>query len=214
MTKITTHIAYLALGSNLGDRLNYLSHARELLSSQVSILKTSPVYETEPLTTPKSPQQNWHLNQVIRVTTTLTPEDLLTHCQNIETQLGRNRKGISPASVLRSSARPPKSQRNYESEVGVGEGDHNFPCKGEKDCEAGERGLWCPRTIDIDILLYNDLTLETPTLKIPHPGIAHRNFVLYPLESLCPNLIIPGTTQTVSQLKNECQDTLKVKRYE
>jgi 2-amino-4-hydroxy-6-hydroxymethyldihydropteridine diphosphokinase len=51
---------------------------------------------------------------------------------------------------------------------------------------------WGPRTLDLDILLYGDLRLTTPTLSIPHPGLARRNFVLYPLLEICgPNLVLP-----------------------
>ncbi len=51
---------------------------------------------------------------------------------------------------------------------------------------------WGPRTLDLDILLYGDLRLTTPTLTIPHPGLARRNFVLYPLLEICgPNLVLP-----------------------
>ena len=47
------------------------------------------------------------------------------------------------------------------------------------------------RTIDIDILFYEDIVLDTPTLKIPHPLIAERDFVLTPLKEILPNLIHP-----------------------
>ncbi|MEE4145911.1 MAG: 2-amino-4-hydroxy-6-hydroxymethyldihydropteridine diphosphokinase [Halieaceae bacterium] len=51
---------------------------------------------------------------------------------------------------------------------------------------------WGPRTIDLDILLYGDLRLVDPTLTIPHPALALRNFVLYPLLELCgPNRVLP-----------------------
>ena len=51
---------------------------------------------------------------------------------------------------------------------------------------------WGPRTLDLDILLYGDLRLATPTLTIPHPGLVQRNFVLYPLLEICgPNLVLP-----------------------
>ena len=51
---------------------------------------------------------------------------------------------------------------------------------------------WGPRTLDLDILLYGDLRLATPTLTIPHPALALRNFVLHPLLEICgPNLVLP-----------------------
>jgi 2-amino-4-hydroxy-6-hydroxymethyldihydropteridine diphosphokinase len=54
---------------------------------------------------------------------------------------------------------------------------------------------WGPRTLDLDILLYGDLCLATPTLTIPHPALAQRNFVLYPLLEISgPNLVLPDGT--------------------
>jgi 2-amino-4-hydroxy-6-hydroxymethyldihydropteridine diphosphokinase len=57
-----------------------------------------------------------------------------------------------------------------------------------------------PRVIDIDILLYADMILETPDLKIPHPRMDKRAFVLVPLNQIAPDLIPPGQTRSVQQL--------------
>jgi 2-amino-4-hydroxy-6-hydroxymethyldihydropteridine diphosphokinase len=54
----------------------------------------------------------------------------------------------------------------------------------------GER--WGPRTLDLDILLYGDQVIDTPRLRVPHPGLAERSFVLYPLAEIAPDLDIPG----------------------
>ena len=54
----------------------------------------------------------------------------------------------------------------------------------------GER--WGPRTLDLDILLYGDQILQLERLIVPHPGLASREFVLYPLEEIAPELRIPG----------------------
>lgn len=51
---------------------------------------------------------------------------------------------------------------------------------------------WGPRTLDLDILLYGDLQMDEPDLRIPHPGMATRAFVLKPLQELVADLIIPG----------------------
>ena len=51
---------------------------------------------------------------------------------------------------------------------------------------------WGPRTLDLDILLYGDALIDTPRLKVPHPGMAERNFVLYPLAEIGGDLVIPG----------------------
>jgi 2-amino-4-hydroxy-6-hydroxymethyldihydropteridine diphosphokinase len=51
---------------------------------------------------------------------------------------------------------------------------------------------WGPRRIDLDLLLYGQLRLEGPELQLPHPGLALRNFVLYPLREFAPELQVPG----------------------
>ena len=51
---------------------------------------------------------------------------------------------------------------------------------------------WGPRTLDLDILLYGDWQIDTASLKVPHPGLHERAFVLYPLYELAPGLEIPG----------------------
>ena len=57
-----------------------------------------------------------------------------------------------------------------------------------------ERGdvQWGPRVIDLDLLAYDGLSLDEPDLKVPHPGIAARNFVLLPLREIAPDFRIPG----------------------
>jgi 2-amino-4-hydroxy-6-hydroxymethyldihydropteridine diphosphokinase/dihydropteroate synthase len=62
------------------------------------------------------------------------------------------------------------------------------------ECELGrvDRGRWAPRPIDLDLLLYDRETLATDRLRVPHPGIAERAFVLTPLAAITPNLTIPG----------------------
>lgn len=51
---------------------------------------------------------------------------------------------------------------------------------------------WGPRSLDLDLLLYGEAEIETPTLRVPHPGIAERNFVVYPLAELVDDIYIPG----------------------
>lgn len=69
-----------------------------------------------------------------------------------------------------------------------------------------------PRTIDIDILFYNDLLLDEPGLHIPHPRIAERRFVLEPLNEISPEFIHPALGKTIRQLLTECKDELAVKK--
>lgn len=125
-------IAYLALGSNLGDSLHNLQEARRLLVDEhLQVTASSQLYETAPYG--PVPQDDY-LNAVLRVETDYSPEALLAHAHRIEEQLGRKR-------LIH----------------------------------------WGPRTIDIDILLMEGSTVDTPDLKIPHPEIAKRSFVLIPL---------------------------------
>jgi 2-amino-4-hydroxy-6-hydroxymethyldihydropteridine diphosphokinase len=51
---------------------------------------------------------------------------------------------------------------------------------------------WGPRTLDLDLLLYGDLQIEHPRLRVPHPGMAQRAFVLVPMAEIAPDLEIPG----------------------
>lgn len=132
--------AYIALGSNLGDRNVNLAGAVALLGESGGIvLKHSSVIETDPV---GGPPQNKFLNAVVKIETKLSPVELLNHCQAIEQKLGRVRTVFNG-----------------------------------------------PRTIDLDILRYDDLTLDTPRLKIPHPRMFERAFVLEPLKEIEPGLM-------------------------
>jgi 2-amino-4-hydroxy-6-hydroxymethyldihydropteridine diphosphokinase len=81
--------AFLALGANLGDRLGNLHRAVDLLdaSDDISVLRSSRVYETEPV----GPPQPYYLNAVVEVETSLRPCALLERCLAVERQLGRVR---------------------------------------------------------------------------------------------------------------------------
>jgi 2-amino-4-hydroxy-6-hydroxymethyldihydropteridine diphosphokinase len=84
-------ICYLSLGSNLGDRIGYIQQATCLLGETegVTIVRTSAFYETEPV---EMQSENWFVNAVVEVKTTLTPQLLLEQCQRVERQLGRRGK--------------------------------------------------------------------------------------------------------------------------
>ncbi len=133
-------IAYIGLGSNLGDRAGNIGQAIGLLQTNgIKVLKTSAVIETAPV---GGPPQNKFLNAVVKVETRLSPVELLEHCQFVEQKLGRVR--------------------------GVPNG---------------------PRTIDLDILLYDHSVIDTPQLQIPHPRMFERAFVLEPLKEIEPGLL-------------------------
>ena len=62
------------------------------------------------------------------------------------------------------------------------------------------RERWGPRTLDLDLLLYGDLMLETGTLQIPHPRMTQRGFVLVPLAEIAPNWVHPVNKKAIIQL--------------
>jgi len=64
-----------------------------------------------------------------------------------------------------------------------------------------------PRLIDLDILFYDDLVLDSPDLTIPHPRLSERAFVLIPLAEVAPDLIHPVTKKTIRQLKTSIGTT-------
>ncbi|OGX37360.1 MAG: 2-amino-4-hydroxy-6-hydroxymethyldihydropteridine diphosphokinase [Omnitrophica WOR_2 bacterium RIFCSPLOWO2_12_FULL_50_9] len=133
-------IAYIALGSNLGDRVSYIMSAVASLQEKgASVLKQSTIIETDPVGGPPQPK---FLNAVVKIETRLSPVELLNQCQGIEKELGRVR-----------------------------------------DVPSGSR------TIDLDILLYDRLVLDTPRLTIPHPRMFERAFVLEPLKEMEPALL-------------------------
>ena len=65
---------------------------------------------------------------------------------------------------------------------------------------------WCARTLDLDVLLYGNEIIDLPELKVPHPGITERPFVLYPLYECDPDLVIPGNGK-VADILTHCPHT-------
>ena len=59
---------------------------------------------------------------------------------------------------------------------------------------------WSSRSLDLDLLLFGDRTIDEPDLKVPHPGLAERAFVLVPLADLAPDLVHPVLGETISSL--------------
>jgi 2-amino-4-hydroxy-6-hydroxymethyldihydropteridine diphosphokinase len=70
-----------------------------------------------------------------------------------------------------------------------------------------------PRTIDIDLLLYNQVVMNEPHLTLPHPRFHLRRFALQPLADLAPSLLHPVLHQTIGHLLLHCADPLNVKKY-
>ena len=70
---------------------------------------------------------------------------------------------------------------------------------------------WQERIIDIDILFYNDAIIDTENLKVPHPHLQDRKFVLVPMMEIAKDFIHPVFKKSISQLLKECKDPLEVK---
>ena len=149
--------AVLALGSNLGERNDTLTGAvADLVDPpEVRLLAVSPVVQTKAVGGP--PGQPDFLNMVVTVETSLTPAELLAHCQAVE------------------------NKHNRVREV-----------------------HWGPRTLDVDIITYGDLTSDDPLLTLPHPRAAGRAFVLYPWSLIEPAATLNG--ERISVLAAQAQD--------
>lgn len=151
--------AFLSLGSNRGNRQEYLQNAITMLQKTGGKVRgESSIYETQPWQ--MSDSTNF-LNQVIMLETALDAQALMDVIIQTETSMGRIR-----------------TKTGYE-----------------------------PRTIDIDILFFNDEVINSSSLTVPHPQIPKRRFVLEPLCELAPEYIHPTLKKSLKQLLSECPDT-------
>jgi 2-amino-4-hydroxy-6-hydroxymethyldihydropteridine diphosphokinase len=138
-------LAYVAIGSNLGDSCRIVADAIAALGSLpgTRLSRSSSLYRTEPVGVGEQPD---FINAVAAVHTMLSPFELLAALNKMEVAEGRTRS-IPNA----------------------------------------------PRTLDLDLLLYADEEIHTPTLTVPHPRLHLRAFVLVPLVEIAPlQLKIPG----------------------
>lgn len=149
------HTAYIAFGSNMGDKKKYLDDAIQGLRDMKEIVveKVSEYLVTEPY---GGVEQDDFLNGAIEAETFLSPDALLHKLHAIEQEAGRERK------------------------------IH-----------------WGPRTLDLDILLYDHEIIDTEKLTIPHIDMQNRQFVLEPLSQLAPAYMHPVLHKTISQLLAE-----------
>jgi 2-amino-4-hydroxy-6-hydroxymethyldihydropteridine diphosphokinase len=148
------HIAYIGIGSNLGDKLDHCEKAiSEILKTdRHKLLAKSSFYRTQPI---GYTSQDRFVNGVIKIETDLEAHELLRTLKTIESQLGRT-----------------------------------------------ETFRWGPRTIDLDILFFDDVEIRTEALQIPHPLIQDRQFVLMPLAEIDRSLIHPVLKKTIQELLN------------
>ena len=155
-------LAYLSLGSNVGDRVAHLRDAIARLESIGRVVSVSSFYETEPVEVTDQP---WFLNCAVGLETALTAEQLMAQLLQIEQEMGRRR----------------------------------IQKKG-------------PRTIDIDILLFDDLILDSPDVTIPHPAMQERRFVLEPLAEIAAEARHPGIKKTIRELLEQLPAGQSVRR--
>ncbi|MFH1848258.1 MAG: 2-amino-4-hydroxy-6-hydroxymethyldihydropteridine diphosphokinase [Candidatus Omnitrophota bacterium] len=148
--------AYIALGSNLGDRNKNIERSVNFLKelSGITVKRMSSVYETD---SEGGPPQDKFLNGVLEIETTLLPDELLDRLKGIESRMGR------------SSEDEPNS----------------------------------PRPIDLDILLYADIVISGGRMKIPHPKMHQRLFVLKGLCEIAPDVLHPKLRKTSKELYDD-----------
>lgn len=134
-------VAYIALGSNLGQREVFLAQARREIAALANtrVLGQTDAEETAPI---GPVAQGPFLNQMIAIETELSPRELLEELQRIEADAGRVR---------------------------------------------AER--WGPRTLDLDIVLYEGQSIAEPGLTVPHPELTNRDFWLRELTALRSTLV-------------------------
>ncbi|KAI9924972.1 hypothetical protein ASPWEDRAFT_118592 [Aspergillus wentii DTO 134E9] len=149
----SSHRAFIALGSNVGDRIEMIESALlEMERANIKVKRTSSLFETEPMYVL---DQDPFINGVCEVETSLAPIELLNTLQSIEIELGR-----------------------------------------KKLIEKG------PRSIDLDILLYDQEVFSHERLNIPHNLMLERDFVLRPLCQLIPHERSPLPGQNLTYLSH------------
>lgn len=155
-------IAFLSLGSNLGNREDNLRAAIAQLEAAGRLLARSAMYETQPVDVPNQP---WFLNCVVAIETKLAPRELLNLALRIEATMGRLRMR--------------------------------------------EKGA---RNIDIDVVLFGDVVIDEPGLRIPHRAMHRRRFVLEPLVEIAPEVRHPEIGKTMHELLAELPTGPMVRR--
>lgn len=150
---MSVRLAYVALGSNLGDRHRHLRGAVASLGATVGlrVVRCSSLYETAPV---GPAGQGPYLNAVVALESELAPRKLLERLWDIERASGRVRSGVH-----------------------------------------GEA-----RTLDLDLLFYGSARIFEPDLRVPHPRLHERPFVLAPLREIAPTLRHPVLGRSIAEL--------------
>jgi len=156
-------ISYIAIGSNIEDREDYLKKAVGELKKQSKVLICSSLYETEPV---GYADQGWFLNGVVKIDTRLIPNKLLEFILASEKKLNRVR---------------------------------TLP-----------RG---PRTVDLDILFYENQIVQEENFQIPHPRLHERAFVLVPLNEIASDFVHPILKKDVSAMLKDLPKQEEVLLY-
>lgn len=160
------NLAYIGVGSNLGDKVKTCIRAIQEIHShpQCRLLKISSFYETEPLVKKAETSKPWYVNAVIKIKTELNAVKLLQFLLTLEKQLGR----------------------------------------------VPSREPWESRTIDLDLLFFNHEIVENALIKLPHPEVQNRRFVLEPLCEIEPELQHPILHKSIQELFKSLLDSKKV----
>ena len=152
-------LAYISIGSNLGNRLSYLQQGIHACSRIGRVHSISTVVETSAMGFNGNP----FLNACFSIATALSAQELMQQLLAVERQLGRTRS----------------TTVGYQN-----------------------------RTLDLDLLFYDDLVLNEATLTLPHPSMEKRRFVLQPLAEIAPNKLHPILQKTTTVLLAECTDNI------
>jgi len=180
-------IAYIGIGSNLGDRQKNIETALEKLKSRkgIELKGTSSLIETDPVGDEGAPK---FLNACCMINTTLYPDELLGALKSIERELGRDRD------CAKSRLSPEEQLRMLK------EGRIDLSSVNERQRQEEAPKRWGPRAIDLDILFYDDVIVKGANLVIPHPLLHKRMFVLRPLTEIAADFIHPVFKKSINEL--------------
>ncbi|MGH8086234.1 MAG: 2-amino-4-hydroxy-6-hydroxymethyldihydropteridine diphosphokinase [Lysobacter sp.] len=162
-------VAFVGLGSNLGDSAGILQSALVALDhlDTTRLLRASGLYRTPAWGLTAQPD---FINAVAMLETALEPQALLAAMLQVEREAGRQRRD-----------------------------------------DGSDR--WGPRTLDLDLLLYDAAIIDEPGLRVPHPHLHERAFALVPLLEIAPEVVIPGLGPARTALTAMASDEVEALTY-